>query len=73
MEEANSAFYAAFQSGSLRDMGEAWGKGEHVQCIHPLAGCIAGRGAVLESWKLVLGGARMRVALEDVRVYAGAT
>lgn len=24
-------------------MGEIWGAGDHVQCVHPLAGCIAGR------------------------------
>ena len=34
------------QSGSVAAMSEVWGKGEHVQCIHPLAGCIAGRQAV---------------------------
>ena len=34
------------QSGSLAAMSEVWGKGEHVQCIHPLSGCIAGRQAV---------------------------
>ena len=26
-----------------QDMCSVWGSGEHVQCIHPMAGCIAGR------------------------------
>jgi hypothetical protein len=24
-------------------MNDVWGQGQHVQCIHPAAGCIAGR------------------------------
>lgn len=28
---------------SMQAMSEIWGSGEHVQCIHPAAGCIAGR------------------------------
>lgn len=27
----------------VQAMGEIWGHGEHVQCTHPMAGCIAGR------------------------------
>ncbi len=46
VEEANERFYRAFESGSLKAMTAVWGTGDHVQCIHPLAGCIAGRQAV---------------------------
>lgn len=70
VEEANDAFYSAFSSGNLSAMSSVWGTGEHVQCIHPAAGCIAGRASVLESWKLILGTGRMSISLEDVRVYA---
>lgn len=73
IEEANDAFYAAFISGSQSAMAAVWGVGEHVQCIHPAAGCIAGRDTVLESWKLVLGGSRLKITLEDVRIYANET
>jgi len=24
-------------------MDEVWGEGEHVQCIHPVSACVAGR------------------------------
>ena len=27
----------------MQAMSEIWGSGEHIQCIHPAAGCIAGR------------------------------
>lgn len=47
-----------------------WGKGDHVQCIHPSSACIAGRESVIESWGLVLSGTRMKIKLEDVRVFA---
>ncbi len=52
-------------------MAAVWGSGELVQCIHPMAGCIAGRAEVMESWKAVLGGGRMKITLKDVRIYAG--
>ena len=32
-----------------QDMSAVWGNGEHVQCIHPMAGCIAGRQDVRHS------------------------
>ncbi|KAL4423514.1 hypothetical protein ABPG77_003647 [Micractinium sp. CCAP 211/92] len=71
VEEANDRFYKAFQSGSLAAMADVWGKGEHVQCIHPLGNCIAGRQAVMDSWKAILGAGRLRISVEDVRVFAG--
>mmetsp|Transcript_27717 Transcript_27717/g.49490 ORF Transcript_27717/g.49490 Transcript_27717/m.49490 type:complete len:209 (-) Transcript_27717:282-908(-) len=70
VEEANAAFYRAFQSGDVKAMGEIWGKGEHVQCVHPWAGCIAGHEEVMESWNIVLSGANFDILLKDVRVHA---
>lgn len=71
VEEANDRFYAAFTSGNLPGMASIWGKGEQVQCIHPGSACIAGREGVLQSWKLVLAAGRMKISLEDVRIFAG--
>lgn len=42
----NAVGPAALQAGSLKDMAGVWGSGEQVQCVHPGAGCIAGREAV---------------------------
>lgn len=42
VEEAQRKFYTAFEKGDLDAMDAIWGEGEHVQCIHPQAGCIAG-------------------------------
>lgn len=55
VQEANRVFYEAFQNCDLKAMANIWGEGDHVQCIHPVASCIAGRADVLASWKTVLG------------------
>ena len=34
---------AAVNVAAVQAMSDVWGRGEHVQCIHPAAGCIAGR------------------------------
>ncbi|KAK2076119.1 hypothetical protein QBZ16_001051 [Prototheca wickerhamii] len=36
-------------------MGRVWGDGPTVKVIHPRSGCIVGRAAVMESWRIVLG------------------
>lgn len=76
MEDANRRFYDAFASGRADEMARCWGQGEHVQCVHPGGGVVAGREAVMESWKAVLSGVRpraFRIRVEDVRVAAGDT
>lgn len=74
VEDANNQFYDAFRAGDYVSMSKIWGSGEHVQCIHPAAECIAGRQDVLASWKLILNSSgRLRIALEDVRIYASDT
>lgn len=70
IEEANERFYEAFRNGNYAAMSQIWGTGQHVQCIHPAAECIAGREDVMTSWKLILSSGRMNINLEDVRIYA---
>lgn len=69
VEEANERFYNAFRDGNVAAMSQIWGSGEHVQCIHPAAECIAGRDDVMASWKIILSSGRMNIRLEDVRIY----
>lgn len=74
IEDANDRFYRAFQSGRLDEMRRVWGRGEHVQCVHPGGECVAGDDLVIESWGLVLSSVsrgNFVIRLEDVRVYAG--
>ncbi|KAJ9531636.1 hypothetical protein QJQ45_021762 [Haematococcus lacustris] len=58
---------------AAKAMNEIWGFGDHIQVIHPLASTIAGREAVMDSWRSILKGVRPRafnITLEDVRIYA---
>lgn len=74
VEHANQEFYRAFEMGSLVEMKKVWGKGDHVQCIHPGQGCIAGYDMVLESWEVVLSSfakGSFEIVVQDVRVYTG--
>eukprot|EP00959_Pyramimonas_sp_CCMP1952_P453898 9469048-Pyramimonas_sp.AAC.1 len=52
---ANSAFYAAFAHADVPAMRRIWGRGAHVQCIHPGGLCVKGDEPVIESWAQVLG------------------
>eukprot|EP00882_Tetradesmus_deserticola_P005545 GHRQ01005839.1.p1 GENE.GHRQ01005839.1~~GHRQ01005839.1.p1 ORF type:complete len:214 (+),score=39.44 GHRQ01005839.1:208-849(+) len=73
IEDANERFYAAFRSGNIKEMNTVWGKGDHIQIVHPGSACIAGRELVMESWAAILKGVRpnaFKIGLEDVRVFA---
>ena len=51
-------------------MDAVWGHGPHIQILHPSNNCIAGREAVMESWKAILASVRpraFRIDLEDIR------
>lgn len=43
VERANRHFYEAMAAADLSAMQEIWGYGPHVQCIHPVSNCLAGR------------------------------
>jgi ketosteroid isomerase-like protein len=51
---ANARFYEAFTRGDVAAMAELWAERAPVTCIHPLSPPLAGRKAVLESWKQIL-------------------
>lgn len=52
-EEAESAFYSAFEMGDISLMNSVFAD-ENVYCIHPNAMPIIGRNAVLDSWRQIL-------------------
>jgi ketosteroid isomerase-like protein len=67
-QEAEAAFYAAFEAGDLAAMMAVWADSDAVECIHPLGGRLTGRKAVEEGWRQVLGGARrLKVQRKGVR------
>ncbi len=52
-EQAEDAFYSAFASCSVQDMGAVWAEIE-VVCIHPGAPALVGHTAVMNSWARIL-------------------
>ena len=55
---ANEAFYYAFAGGDAAAMDEVWARDVPVTCIHPGWNVLAGRDAVMESWRSILGSDR---------------
>jgi ketosteroid isomerase-like protein len=55
--EANLEFYRAFSDCDFEAMSRLWAERASIACVHPGLQPIVGRVAVLDSWKLILGGA----------------
>ena len=71
INQANAAFYRAFEALDLRAMEEVWAHGEHVKCVHPGWPLLTGWEAVRASWETIfLNTQEMRFTLTDVRVAA---
>lgn len=52
---ANASFYDAFAQRNVEAMDGVWARESPVTCIHPGWNVLAGREAVLESWRDILG------------------
>ena len=69
-EQAERAFYRAFETNDLDAMMAVWDDAEDILCVHPMAQAIRGRGAVAESWREILSsGVAMRFSIESIQVY----
>jgi len=51
---ANTAFYAAFAGRDVEAMEGVWAKDRPISCIHPGWRALAGRDAVMKSWRGIL-------------------
>jgi ketosteroid isomerase-like protein len=54
VEEANAAFYAAFESADLDAMQELWLDDDETLCVHPGALPVRGTSAINRSWALIM-------------------
>lgn len=54
VEEANAAFYAAFETGDLDAMTGVWLEDPEALCIHPGAPPVRGTSAINRSWALIM-------------------
>lgn len=52
-DEAEAAFYAAFEKADLAAMMAVWATDENIVCIHPLGPTLVGRSAVQRSWQSI--------------------
>jgi len=69
VEEANTEFYRALESGKLERMESVWAHDEWVRCIHPGWAMISGWLRVRDSWERIFeSGQKMRASPTDVSV-----
>jgi ketosteroid isomerase-like protein len=70
VEQANTAFYRALESGMIERMDEVWAHDTWVRCVHPGWDMLTGWNQVRESWVMIFeGGQKMRASPSDVWVY----
>jgi hypothetical protein len=62
---ANEAFYRAFADRDYTRMSGLWAQSLPVLCLHPGWPPLAGRAAVLASWKRLLAGAGLDLAMQS--------
>jgi uncharacterized protein (TIGR02246 family) len=61
-QDAENAFYEAFERGDLEAMMAVWAEDEDIICVHPTGPRLVGQDQVRESWaKIFAGGAGPRV------------
>jgi ketosteroid isomerase-like protein len=70
-QDAEQAFYRAFEHADLAEMMAVWAE-EDIVCVHPGGGRHTGVVEVRESWrKIFASGPRLRFRLENSRVFSG--
>ena len=55
-DDAETAFYEAFERADLAAMMVVWAEGEDVVCVHPSGPRLVGFEAIRESWMQIFGG-----------------
>ncbi|HZT64022.1 MAG TPA: nuclear transport factor 2 family protein [Burkholderiales bacterium] len=71
-QDAEAAFYEAFEAADLEAMMEVWAEDEEIVCVHPGGPRLAGFEQIRTSWGQIFGaGQRIKVHLSDQVVLAG--
>lgn len=66
-EEAERAFYDAFEALDLNAMMAVWADREFIECIHPLSDRAQGRPQVEASWRQIFdGGLRVQLRCSNI-------
>ena len=73
-DDAETAFYEAFERADLGAMMAVWAATDEVVCIHPQGPRLMGFEAVRESWaQIFAGGSQLRVRTTEARAFEGQT
>ena len=73
-DEAESAFYDAFERSDLAAMMAVWAADDDIVCVHPQGPRLVGFEAVRESWtQIFASGTALRIRTVDSRRYMGST
>lgn len=71
-EDAENAFYEAFERCDLASMMAVWAEGDDVVCVHPQGPRLLGLDAVRESWtRIFAGAAPVKVKRQETRRFDG--
>lgn len=72
-DEAEAAFYDAFERGNLAAMMAVWAESDSVVCVHPRGPRLVGFEAVRESWVQIFAGgvSKLRVRATEVQRFDG--
>ena len=69
-DDAEAAFYDAFERGDLAAMMAVWASEDGIVCIHPQGARLAGTEAIRASWaELFAGGARFKMRISEARIH----
>jgi uncharacterized protein (TIGR02246 family) len=67
-DDAESAFYEAFERADLAAMMVVWAEGDDVVCVHPSGPRLVGFDAIRESWMQIFGsGMKLTVRVNQSR------
>ena len=73
-DDAETAFYEAFERGDLAAMMAVWAEDDDIVCVHPQGPRLVGFEAVREGWtQIFAAGMQLRVRTTDERHYRGQT
>lgn len=73
-DDAENAFYDAFERANIALMMAVWAESDDIVCIHPQGPRLTGFEAVRDSWvQIFSGGAQLRVRTTEARKFDGNT
>ena len=73
-QDAESAFYEAFEKSDLEAMMDVWADDEEIVCVHPGGPRLTGTEQIRESWRqMFAGGQTLKFKLREQRALNGMT